>query len=103
MFSSDIKYIIKCISQSEFEILQKILPNYYDYLMTSIAKNILKINSENQRSNTIMSTYSSSDYKVINSNIESKHTLLDIIYCIYSINLFDKKLFFIIKKNILLI
>ena len=100
MFSSDTKYIIKCISQNEFEVLQKILPNYYEYLMTSIVKNILKINRESQRSNTITSTYSSSDYKLINSNIESKHTLLDIIYGIYSINLFDKKLFFIIKKNI---
>ena len=100
MFSSDTKYIIKCITQNEFEVLQKYLPNYYEYLMKSIVKNIIKINSECHGNNTNTSTYSSSSYIQLVNNIEAKYTLLDIIYGIYSVNLFDKKIFFIIKKNI---
>lgn len=99
MFSSDTKYIIKCITQTEFEVLYKILPNYYDHLIKCIIKNLQKNNSE-CRTSTIVSTFSSSGFNQINNNIESKCTLLDIIYGIYSINLFDKKLYFIIKKNI---
>lgn len=99
MFSSDTKYIIKCITQTEFEVLHKILPNYYDHLIKCIIKNLQKNNSE-CRSSTIVSTFSSSGFNQINNNIESKCTLLDIIYGIYSINFFNKKLYFIIKKNI---
>ena len=99
MFSPDTKYIIKCISQNEFEFLQKILPNYYEYLMSCIVKNLQKNNSEFQRSSTMVSTFSSSGFNQLNS-IDTKCTLLDIIYGAYSINILDKKLFFIIKKNI---
>ena len=99
MFSPDTKYIIKCISQSEFEFLQKILPNYYEYLMSCLVKNLQKNNMECQRSSTMVSTFSSSCFNQLNS-VETKCTLLDIIYGAYSINILDKKLFFIIKKNI---
>ena len=100
MFSSDSKYIIKCITQNEFDILQKILPNYYEHLINSLIKNLQKNSLECQRSNTIVSTYSSSGFNQMNNNIESKYTLLDMIYGVYSVILFDKKIFFIIKKNI---
>ena len=99
MFSPDTKYIIKCISQNEFEFLQKILPNYYEYLISCLVKNLQKNNMECQRSSTMVSTFSSSGFNQLNS-IETKCTLLDIIYGAYSINILDKKLFFIIKKNI---
>ena len=99
MFSSDSKYIIKCITQNEFEFLQKILPNYYEHLINSLIKNLQKNNLEFQRSSTMVSTFSSSGFNQMN-NIESKCTLLDIIYGIYSVILFEKKIFFIIKKNI---
>ena len=99
MFSQDTKYIIKCISLNEFEILQKILPNYYEYLMSCLVKNLQKNNLECQRSSTMVSTFSSSGFNQLNS-IETKYTLLDIIFGAYSINILDKKIFFIIKKNI---
>ena len=98
MFSSDTKYIIKCMTQNEFAVLLKILPNYYDHLMKCVYNNLNK-NSE-VRSNSVMSTYSSSGYNQTSNNIESKCTLLDAIYGIYSITLLNKKLFFVIKKNI---
>ena len=100
MFSMDAKYIIKCINQNEFEVLQKILPNYYEYLMSCKEINIQKNNLDFQRSSTIVSTFSSSGYNQINNNEESKCTLLDIIYGVYSVKLFDRQFFFIIKKNI---
>ena len=100
MFSSDTKYIIKCITQNEFDVLQKILPNYYEYLIGCTIKNLQKNYLECQGSITIASTYCSSGLNQINNNIESKCTLLDIIFGIYSVILFEKKIFFIIKKNI---
>ena len=100
MFSMDAKYIIKCINQNEFEALQKILPNYYEYLMSCMELNLQKSNLEFQRSNTFVSTFSSSGFNQINNNEESKCTLVDIIYGAYSIKLLDKQFFFIIKKNI---
>jgi hypothetical protein len=99
MFSSDTKYIIKCMSQNEFDVLLKMLPNYYDYIMKCVINNLHK-NPDTVRSNSIVSTYSSSFSNQMSNNIESKSTLLDAIYGIYSITLFDKKLYFIIKKNI---
>lgn len=99
MFSSDTKYIIKCMSQNEFDVLLKMLPNYYDYIMKCVINNLHK-NPDTVRSNSIVSTYSSSFSNQLSNNIESKSTLLDAIYGIYSITLFDKKLYFIIKKNI---
>ena len=100
MFSSDSKYIIKCITQNEFDNLQKILPNYYEHLINCMIRNLKKNNLECQRSSTMVSTYSSSGFNQMNNNIESRCTLLDIIYGIYSVILFDKKNYFIIKKNI---
>ena len=70
MFSSDSKYIIKCITQKEFDILQKILPNYYEHLINCLIKNLQKNNLECQRSYTIVSTYSSSGFNQMNNNIE---------------------------------
>ena len=100
MFSPDTKYIIKCIAQNEFEFLLKILPNYYEHLINCIIKNLQKDNLECQRSRSMVSTKSSSGFNQMNNNIESTCTLLDIIYGLYSVNLFEKKIFFIIKKNI---
>ena len=100
MFSADTKYVIKCITQNEFDVLQKILPNYYEYLVNSIIKTLQKNNLDCPRSRTFSSTFSSSGFNQFNNNLESKCTLLDIIYGIFSVNIFDKKLFFIIKKNI---
>jgi hypothetical protein len=50
MFSPDTKYIIKCLSQNEFDVFKKILPNYYDYLMSCIYKNPQKKFSDNRKS-----------------------------------------------------
>ena len=88
MFSSDNKYIVKCITQNEFDILIKMIPSYYIHLMKNASKNIHKINEINGIS-----------YKLNNTNF-SKFTFLDIIFGLFSITLLNKKLFFIIKKNI---
>ena len=68
MFSSDTKYIIKCITQNEFDVLQKILPNYYEYLIGCTIKNLQKNYLECQGSITIASTYCSSGLNQINNN-----------------------------------
>ena len=81
MFSSDNKYIVKCITQNEFDNLIKMLPRYYVHLMKYLSKIIGLSN------------------KLINNN-SSKFTFLDNLYGLFSINLFNKKLFFVIKKNI---
>ena len=100
MFSPDTKYIIKCLSQNEFDVFKKILPNYYDYLMSCIYKNSQKNFSDNRKS-VLSSTLCSSALKLINnSNIETKMTFLEIIYGLYSFKFDEKKIFFVIKKNI---
>jgi len=100
MFSPDTKYIVKCINSNEFEVFQKMLPNYYDYLMNIMYKTIKKNNTENINS-VLSSTLCSSNFNQLNNlNIESKNTFLEIIYGLYSISFLDKIKYFVIKKNI---
>ena len=103
MFSPDAKYMIKCLSQNEFDFFTKILPNYYDHLMNCIYKSTHK-NYGNNKSSILNSTAWSSNINqtnnINNTNIDSKITFLEIIYGLYSISFSEKKIYFIIKKNI---
>ena len=100
MFSPDTKYLIKCLSQNEFDVFKKILPNYYDYLMSCIYKNTQKNFSDNRKSVQSSTLCSSALKSINNTNIEPKITFLEIIYGLYSFKFEEKKIFFVIKKNI---
>ena len=100
MFSPDSKYLIKCLSQNEFDVFKKILPNYYDYLINCIYKNTQKNFSDNRKSVQSSTLCSSALKSINNTNIEPKITFLEIIYGLYSFKYEEKKIFFVIKKNI---
>ena len=100
MFSPDTKYIIKCITQKEFDFFKKILPNYYDFLMDCIYKNFHKNFFDNKNSILSSTLCTSSTNQINNINNDSKISLLEIIYGLYSFSFSDKKIFFVIKKNI---
>ena len=100
MFSTDTKYLVKCITQNEFDFFYKLLPNYYDFLMDCIYKNIHK-NYIDERNSISSTTFCTSNINQGNSTkIDSRLTFLELIYGLYSFSFDEYKLFFIIKKNI---